>query len=153
MPKYFYFDASGRKRGGPVNEEQLKELARQGIIRPHTRLRTEDGNGIIRAAQIPNLEFWHFNFAAHLFTCRLVFVLVCIVAVALGGVATYYLSEAFSLPEDVAAKVKPYAVIGIVSTWTCVLFCIASTRLICEWSLITSKAAQMYVEKTSQEKT
>jgi len=167
MPKYSYFDASGRKRGGPVTEEELRELAKQGIIRPDTRLRAEDGHEIIRARKISNMEFtifpkfstfpWHFDFAAHLFTCRLVFALSCIVAVVLGGVSTYYLfqlfGEANSLPEAVVAKVKLYAIIGISATWTCVIIIIASTRLICEWSLITSKAAQMYVEKMSQEQT
>lgn len=52
---YFYTDAIGQKRG-PIDDVQLKSLAAQGIITPHTPLETEAGiKGL--AGQISGLEF------------------------------------------------------------------------------------------------
>ena len=93
---------------------------------------------------------WRFNFATHLFTCKLVYHLSSFAAVIIGIAVTQRLLQVADAPLP---GVGSYAVIGIVATWICVILSIASTRLFCEWSLITSKAAQMYVEKTSQEKT
>ena len=50
---FFYFDQTNQKRG-PVSEQQLKELAAQGIIGPHTPMETDDGHKGI-AGQIPGL--------------------------------------------------------------------------------------------------
>jgi len=154
MANYFYYDANGKKQG-PFNEQQLKEQASKGIISPSTELETESGQKLITAGRIPGLGFnhpvsWCFNFSAHLFTCRLVYVLSSIAAVVIGIVVTQRLLQVADAPLP---GVGTYAIIGIVATWVCVVLSIASTRMFCEWSLITSKAAQMYVEKTSQEQT
>jgi len=55
MADFFYFDQTNQKQG-PVSEQQLKELAAQGVIRPHTQMETADGHkGTAR--QIPGLTF------------------------------------------------------------------------------------------------
>ena len=53
MPNYYYTDANGQKQG-PVSEEQLRELASQRAIAPHTPMETEDGHKGL-AGQIPGL--------------------------------------------------------------------------------------------------
>ena len=50
---YFYFDQTNQKQG-PVSEQQLKELAAQGIIGPHTPMETDTGHKGV-AGQIPGL--------------------------------------------------------------------------------------------------
>jgi hypothetical protein len=55
MPHYFYPDASGNKQG-PFSDQQLQELAAQGMITPYTPLETESGHKGI-AGQIPGLDF------------------------------------------------------------------------------------------------
>jgi TM2 domain-containing membrane protein YozV len=42
MPNFFYFDQTNQKQG-PVNEQQLKVLAAQGVIGPNTPLETDNG--------------------------------------------------------------------------------------------------------------
>ncbi|MBO7678417.1 MAG: CD225/dispanin family protein [Thermoguttaceae bacterium] len=42
MPNWFYYDATGTKQG-PINNAQLKALARSGIITPQTKLETDTG--------------------------------------------------------------------------------------------------------------
>jgi len=53
VPTYFYFDKANRKRG-PVSEEQLKQLASQGIVGLHTPMETYTGHKVA-AWQIPGL--------------------------------------------------------------------------------------------------
>jgi hypothetical protein len=53
MPNFFYYDANGQKFG-PVNDQQLKALATQGIIVPQTPLETDSGHRGT-AGQIPGL--------------------------------------------------------------------------------------------------
>jgi len=53
MPNYFYTDAIGRKQG-PVNDQQLKVLVSEGVIKPATPLETEGGHKGL-AGQIPDL--------------------------------------------------------------------------------------------------
>ena len=55
MPNYFYIDTNGQKQG-LVNDEQLKELAAQGVINANTLLETESGRKGT-AGQIPGLKF------------------------------------------------------------------------------------------------
>ena len=55
MANYFFADANGQKQG-PVTEQELQELADQGIINPNTRLVTDTGHQG-RAGQIPGLRF------------------------------------------------------------------------------------------------
>jgi len=55
MAEYFYFNAKS-KRQGPVDEQQLKELAAQGVIRPETPIST-GGSTAVFAKQIPGLIF------------------------------------------------------------------------------------------------
>jgi len=50
---YFYFDQTNQKRG-PVSEQQLKELAAQGLIGPYTPMETDTGHKGV-AGQIPGL--------------------------------------------------------------------------------------------------
>ena len=53
MAKYFYSDANGRKQG-PLDDQQLKALAAQRVIKPTTPLETDTGyKGL--AGQIPGL--------------------------------------------------------------------------------------------------
>ena len=53
MPNFFYFDQFNQKQG-PVNDQQLKELAAQGAIGPQTPLETDTGHQGT-AGQIPGL--------------------------------------------------------------------------------------------------
>ena len=55
MANYFYADANGQKQD-PVTEQELQELADQGIINPNTRLVTDTGHKGL-AGQIPGLSF------------------------------------------------------------------------------------------------
>ena len=55
MPDYFYFDQTQQKQG-PIDEQQLRELAAVGIIKPHTPMETVEGHKGI-AKQIPGLKF------------------------------------------------------------------------------------------------
>lgn len=55
MANYFYLDASGRKQG-PINDQQLRTLAAQGVITPQTQLETDSGHKGL-ANQIPGLNF------------------------------------------------------------------------------------------------
>ena len=55
MTNYFYSDANGN-RNGPVDEQQLKELAAQGIIGPSTPMETDTGHQGT-AGQVPGLNF------------------------------------------------------------------------------------------------
>jgi len=55
MPNYLYLDANGQKQG-PINDQQLKTLAAQGIITPDTPLATDSGHKG-KAGQIPGLQF------------------------------------------------------------------------------------------------
>ena len=162
MANYFYFDANGEKQG-PVDEAQVEKLIAQGIIELDWQLETEDGR-TIEAKQISRLFTseessiqWQFDFDTHWFTCRLVFILSTISAVVLGFVITYRLFQFFDMlheaSKEVATSVSTYFFFSVAGIWIFVALTIAATRLICEWSLITSKAAQIYIEKTSQEKT
>jgi len=53
MANYFHIDENGTKRG-PINEEQIKQLARYHQISPTTLLETENGVQI-PAGEIPDL--------------------------------------------------------------------------------------------------
>ena len=53
MTHYFYFDQTNTKRG-PVSEDQLRQLAAQGIIGLHTPMETDTGHKGV-AGQIPGL--------------------------------------------------------------------------------------------------
>jgi len=53
MPNFFYTDANGQKQG-PVNDQQLKALAAQGIITPSTPMETDSGHKGT-AGQLPGL--------------------------------------------------------------------------------------------------
>ena len=55
MPNYFYFDQANQKYG-PIDEQQLRELAATGIVKPNTPMETVDGHKGI-AKQIPGLLF------------------------------------------------------------------------------------------------
>ena len=53
MTNYFYFDKNNQKHG-PISEQQLKALATQGTIGPHTPMETDTGHKGT-AGQIPGL--------------------------------------------------------------------------------------------------
>ena len=53
MANFFYFDQDNQKQG-PVSEEQLKELATQGLINPNTPMETDTGHQGT-AGQIPGI--------------------------------------------------------------------------------------------------
>ncbi|MCL2305993.1 MAG: hypothetical protein FWC43_11680 [Planctomycetaceae bacterium] len=55
MANFFYTDANGQKRG-PINDQQLKNLATQGIVTPNTPLETDSGHKGL-AGQVPGLKF------------------------------------------------------------------------------------------------
>jgi len=55
MTNFFYFDQNNKKLG-PVSEQQLKELAAQGRITPHTQMETDTGHTGV-AGQIPGMTF------------------------------------------------------------------------------------------------
>jgi hypothetical protein len=52
MANFFYFDQNNQKQG-PVTEQQLKELAAQGLISPDTPMEADGHQGT--AGQIPGL--------------------------------------------------------------------------------------------------
>jgi len=51
--EFFYFDQANQKQG-PVSRQQLKDMAAQGIIRPHTQIETVTGQKGV-AGQMPGL--------------------------------------------------------------------------------------------------
>ena len=53
MPNFFYYGQFNQKQG-PVNEQQLKALAAQGVLGPQTPLETDSGHKGT-AGQIPGL--------------------------------------------------------------------------------------------------
>ena len=53
MPNFFYFDASGQKRG-PISNDQLRTLVSQGAIGPNTPMEAETGQKGL-AGQIPGM--------------------------------------------------------------------------------------------------
>ena len=55
MANYFYFDRTNQKYG-PIDEQQLHDLAAAGTIRPDTLMETVDGHKGV-AKQIPGLRF------------------------------------------------------------------------------------------------
>ena len=55
MPNFFYFDQNNQKHG-PVDDQQLKALAAQGVINPNTPMETDTGHKGT-AGQIPGLTF------------------------------------------------------------------------------------------------
>jgi len=163
MAKYFYSEAND-DRQGPFDEQQLKELAANGIITPTTPIWTYTGARV--KGQIPGVDFpdlpqkspaqrlfaswdWKYDFDTHLLTCRVCGLAVWIAAIFLGLAATYWglrlFGEAKHLPETLAGVAKLYAIFVIVGTWWCATLSVAFTLLVCTWSLITSQAAQLYV--------
>ncbi|MDR3108474.1 MAG: GYF domain-containing protein [Planctomycetaceae bacterium] len=55
MSNFFYIDVNGQRRG-PINIQQLNELAASGIVTPNTALETDGGlKGV--AGQVPGLNF------------------------------------------------------------------------------------------------
>jgi len=147
---YFYTDANGNKQG-PYSTQALQNLATDGKITPTTPLETEDKRSVGLAGQFSGLKFkvgthmWQFNFASHLWTCKVCCILVWIVAILTGLIVTgwgYQIIASGYAPDSA----KFFAFIAIVGTWGYCAFCIAATHLLCTWSLITSKAAQLYVE-------
>ena len=69
MPNFFYFDQANQKQG-PVNDQQLKELAARGIIGPNTPLETDTGyqgvagqiRGLFTTASPPFTQATHATF-------------------------------------------------------------------------------------------
>ena len=53
MPNFFYLDQNNQKQG-PLNAQQIKTLAAQGVINPNTPLETDGGHKGL-AGQIPGL--------------------------------------------------------------------------------------------------
>ena len=165
MTNYFYYDANGKKQG-PFSEQYIRELAAKEAIIPDTLIESEGSPEMVRAGHICGCfsheqlhgwvpgktatlqsTSWQFNFETHLFICRLVFTLSIVVAIAAGIFTTRRLLEFGNAFPDAGFQMF----IGIIGTWLCVFFSIAATRLICEWSLITSKAAQIYLERCTEE--
>jgi len=148
MANYFYYDANDEKQG-PVNAEQFRALVNQAIIRPDTKVETEDGRGTVASEMLKHSDFdklpWQFNFEDHLWTCKAIRTINGIVAVLWGLLATFSLFALFVGGAEIPA------IIGIVATWIFVALWIFVVRMICEWSLITSKAAQLYVERCEKE--
>jgi hypothetical protein len=140
MANYFYTDANGQKQG-PVDEQHLKELKAQGVVTPTTPLREEDWLDKF----VTQLRQWQFDFETHLFLCRFCCVVIWIAAIVGGLAAGYWGYQTFNnrYAPDAA---KFLAIIGVLTTWVYCAFCVAATHLLCTWSLITSKAAQLYVE-------
>jgi len=159
MANYFYTDANGTKQG-PLTTQQLQALATQGIIVPTTPLETCDGHQEI-AGQVPGLfdssttrmktrPSWRFVFPIHKLDCLVCCILAWIGGIFVGLAVTYWgvhvLVEAENLPGTLAVSVRFTAVVSIVGAWWCCAIGIVFTRVICTWSLITSQAAQLYVE-------
>jgi len=93
---------------------------------------------------------WEFDYKILLRACDICCLLAWIGATLLVIAATYWglqaIDQVKDAPDVIAGNVRFYAVAGIVGAWDCAIFGIAFTHLICAWSLITSKAAQLYVE-------
>ena len=108
-------------------------------------METEDGRQTVARDFLNHSDFdklpWQFDFEKHLWTCKAIRIINGIVAVLWGLIMT------FSLFGLLAQGAIVPAIIGIVATWVFVALWILVVRMICEWSLITSKAAQLYVLK------
>ena len=164
MSSYFYYDEKGEKQG-PIDEKQRDELVVQGIITPTTWLISDLGIRF-RAGKHPDWSRWggtpydaryddsqeqiaspwQFNFEDHLWTCKVIRTINGIVSVLWGIVATFGLLAVLVVPHPPTGAAL-FGLVGIVGIWVAVTMQIFVVRMICEWSLITSKAAQLYVEK------
>jgi len=159
MAKYFYTDADGKQQG-PITEQQIENLVAQGTITPTTPMRMEiflgaptvgDAWHILPRRMFPGQQYrgastpWQFNFETHLGICRTCCIIVWIAAIFGGLAAIYWGFQTFN-SEYAPAGAKFFAFIGVVVTWGYCAFCVAVTHMLCTWSLITSKAAQLYVE-------
>ena len=142
MAKYYFYIHPYDGRRGPIDAEELKKLAAHGEIAPTTPLEADDGwKGYAEA--IPDLVFnsatqyhWQFNFDLHLAICRGCCVIVWIAAIVLG----------LALSRELYGLFGQDAIGTIIGIWGFCIFSVAFTHLVCSWSLITSKAAQLYVE-------
>ena len=153
MANYFYYDANGEKQG-PVNAEQFRALVNQAIIRPYMKVETEDGRQTVAGEFLQHSVFdkmpWQFSFEDHLWTCKVIRIINGVVAVLWGVIATFSLLAVPVNPHS-STGVALFALVGIVGVWVAVTMQIFVVRMICEWSLITSKASQLYVEKCEKE--
>jgi len=158
MAKYFFTEANGQRR--LIDEQELRKLAKIGVVRPDTPLETDTGHKGV-AGQIRGLQFntadtptiarmiadipspqvsWLLDFAfrdlrlhaINLWACRVIYVVCCIAAILWGFFATFmFLSIAFGQYGDVTA-----IVFGIPLAWLGVALFILAARLFCEWYII-----------------
>ena len=179
MENYFYIDTDGQKQG-PVSREQLFSLVAQGIITPETTTEKKVGANVYTrpAWELPGLfpeysakkspqewstpptsstSSWQFNFASHLWTCRTIKVINGVVAVLSGFVMTLWLIQLFGqashlpLPQNAVPLVSIVTLFGIVGTWVFVAIQMLAVNMICNWSLVTSRASQLYLERCEME--
>jgi len=145
MANYFYTDANGQKQG-PFSETEIQNLIVKGIIVSTTPIQTDTGLKVTWTDdEHEKTSPWRFNFESHLWVCKLCCIIVWIAAIALGLVATSWGFQTFN-NQYAPDAAKSLAIIGVLTTWGYCAFCVAATHLLCTWSLITSKAAQLYVE-------
>jgi hypothetical protein len=154
MENIFYYDANGEKQG-PVNAEQFRALVKQAIIRPYTKVETEDGRQTVAGEFLQHSDFdklpWQFDYEKHLWTCNTIKTINGIVAVLWGIAATFWFLAVIAWADFATPGLGLFGLIGIVGVWVAVTLQILVVRMICDWSLITSKAAQFYVERCERE--
>ena len=153
MAKFFFYTATGGQKSGPYTEQELRELVKGGVIKPNTPMENADNGHKFVAKQYDELfqqdeaspDFWQFDFVWHLRTCKAINIINGIVGILFGLAATFWCINLFG------SDAPGLAFICIVASWVFVVFEILTTRMLCEWSLITSKAAQLYVERCEKE--
>jgi len=163
MTNYFYFDQNNQQHG-PVNEQQLHELASQGVINPNTPLETDTGHKGV-AEQIPGLTFnvatsspfgqsasqpsnattslamsilmWPLDFAFHDIRLPCINLWACRITYALCciGAILWGLVLTFSIFTAVTYG-DTLAIIFAPLVWLGVVLFILAARLFCEWYII-----------------
>ena len=172
MTNYFYFDRTYQEKQGPVNEQQLKELAVQRVITPTTQIVSDTGHSCT-AGQLPGLfgnpsaptqkaaKSWLFDFAfrdirihiVNLWACRIAYVICWIAAILWGIVGTNRLCK----QADHFDTLIPILLVPLV--WLGIVFIVFFARLFLEFCLIlvdwmveTTKAARLYMENNKEER-
>ena len=165
MAKYFYTDTDGQKQG-PLDDKQLEELIKQGTVVANTLIEMDDGycyrvggeagagyykKVAIETPKSSESSSYQFDFMAHWRTCQAIKVInmciVVLVGIAMTCLLFHFFGQLKNFPGGTAEVFAIAILSGIVGTWIFVVFQILAVRMLCEWSLITSKAAQLYVER------
>ncbi|MGL6194915.1 MAG: DUF4282 domain-containing protein, partial [Thermoguttaceae bacterium] len=158
MPNWFFADADGIKQG-PINDQQLQSLVKQGIIVPTTIMETDSGHKG-QARQIPGLNFslhyrpvpfprrdasmptqsnnsiflWLFDFSFQNRQFQTINLWCCRILYAIGLVLAVLICLFYTFGLLREASYDKGAIVVIPFVWIGAISFIIGLRLVCEWS-------------------